>query len=389
MPTYNELVEKRKKLLADAHTAMTAENVTAETRSAVDAMLADANVIKGDLERLDSASAVEQRGFTSAPPRGAFETNKDERGFEERNRAANVALRSFLKGDRFEQRDLTVAANGGVMIPVAAVDPIQAQKSAGSIMDIVKRMRTTTGEDVRQPLWDDTANGFVLDSTSVTTTDPSVTGTLIKVDGLRSNPILLDNKLVQDVSYDLVSQVAASVKLRYQRSVSQFIVQGNSSNFTALSAPSALTTGTTATVKYADLLALVTALDPAYASNAVWSFSTATLGSILGIVDANGRPLFLPFNDAGTSGFAGTLFGYPVKIDQYAPTIATGNMPIRFGDHEAAYTLREVDPGIVIKQSADRWIELNRLGVVAFAQAGGAPTIASSTTPSLISLTVK
>jgi HK97 family phage major capsid protein len=390
--TYRELVEKRNKLLIDARTAMLGENVTAETRSAVDQMLADANTLKTDIERMEACAESEQRSVPSnTPPRGSVENHetRDERSYEERNKASNIALRAMLKGERFETRDLTVAANGGYMIPVAAIEPVQAKKSAGSIMDIVRRLKTSTGEDVRVPLWDDTENGFVLDSTSTSTTDPSVTGVTVKVDGLRSNPILLDNKLIQDVSYDLVTDVNQAIQLRYQRSVSQAIVQGNSSNFTALSAPSALTTATTAKVGYADLVALMTALDPAYSANAVWSFSTATLGVITNLTDANNRPLFLPFNDGGISGFAGTIFGFPVKIDQYAPTVATGNMPIRYGDHSAAYCLREVEPGIVIKQSADRWIELNRLGVVAFARAGGAPTIASSTTPSLVSLTIK
>lgn len=388
---YRELIEKRNRLLTEARTIMQGDNIDAETRAKVDTMLTDANTLKADIERMEASAETEQRSLpTNAPPRGSVENHeaKDERSFEERNKATNVALRQMLRGERFEQRDLTLAANGGVMIPVAAVEPIQSKKSAGSIMDIVRRLRTSTGEDVRQPLWDDTSNGFVLDTASITTTDPSITGVTLKVDGLRSNPILLDNKLIQDASYDLVSDVNAAIQLRYQRSVSQAIVQGNSSNFTALSAPSALTTGTTATVKYADLLGLMTALDPAYTFNACWSFSNATLGAILGISDSNGRPLFLPFNDGGTSGFVGTIFGYPVKIDQYAPTIATGNLPIRFGDHSAAYTLREVEPGIVIKTTDQRYIELNRLGVVAFARAGGAPTVISAA-PSLVSLTVK
>ena len=275
------------------------------------------------------------------------------------------------------------------MIPGAAVEPVQAKKSAGTIYDIVRKLKTTTGEDVKVPLWDDTSNGFVLESAALATNDPAINGVTVKVDGLRSNPILLDNKLVQDVSYDLVSDVNAAIQLRYFRSVSQMLVQGNGSNFTALSAPSALTTTTTGVVKYGDLVNLMTALDPAYAPGAVFSFSNATLGTVMQISDSNGRPIFLPFNDGAVSGFVGTLFGYPVKVDQYAPTVATGNAPIRFGDHAAAYCLREVQPGIVIKQSADRWIELNRLGVVAFARAGGAPTLASLSTPSLISLTVK
>lgn len=386
------LTEKRSKLLADARALMTGADITAETRTKADAMIADAEVIRGDIERIRATEVEPETRSRNTPPRGDIEQSAeaaDERTYEQRNRASNVALRSYLRGEKFEQRDLTVAANGGVMIPVAAVQPVQAQRSAGSIYDIVRKMRTSTGEDVRVPLWDDTANGFVLDSTSVTTTDPSITGVTVKVDGLRSNPILLDNKLVQDLDYDLISDVNTAIQNRYLRSVSQAIVQGNSSNFTALSAPSALTTATTAKIGYADLVSLMTALDPAYAIGAAWSMSNATLGVVMNIVDGNQRPIFMPFTDGATSGFAGTIFGYPVKIDQFAPTVATGNLAIRFGNHASAYTLREVSPGIVIKQSADRWIELNRLGVVGFARAGGAPTIASTTYSPLLSLTVK
>jgi HK97 family phage major capsid protein len=387
------LVEKRSKLLTDARTLMTGENITAETRSKADGMIAEAEVVRGDIERIKATEVEPETRSRNTPPRGEVEQTgsdvADERTYEQRNRASNIALRSYLRNEKFEQRDLTVAANGGVMIPVAAVQPVQALRSAGSIYDIVRKMRTTTGEDVRVPLWDDTTNGFVLDSTSVTTTDPSITGVTVKVDGLRCNPILLDNKLVQDLDYDLISDVNTAIQNRYLRSVSQAIVQGNSSNFVALSAPTALTTATTAKVGYVDLVLLMSALDPAYAIGACWSMSNATLGVVLQIVDGNARPIFMPFTDGATSGFAGTIFGYPVKIDQYAPAVATGNMAIRFGNHASAYTLREVAPGIVIKQSADRWIELNRLGVVGFARAGGAPTIASTTYSPLISLTVK
>jgi HK97 family phage major capsid protein len=386
------LIEQRNALLVEARGLMAGDNITAETRTKVDKMLADAQTLKGDIERIEASAETEERAIPrNAPPRGEIgsQSEADDRTFEQRNRASNIALRAFMRGERFEQRDLTIAADGGVMLPVAAVQPVQAQRSAGSIYDIVRKMRTTTGEDVRVPLWDDTSNGFVLDSTSITTTDPSIAGVTVKVDGLRSNPILIDNKLVQDLDYDLVSDVNTSIQNRYLRSVSQAIVAGNGSNFVALSAPSALTTAVTAKVGYADMVNLMTALDPAYAIGAAWSMSNATLGAVLQIVDGNARPIFMPFTDGATSGFAGTIFGYPVKVDQFAPVIASGSAPIRFGNHASAFTLREVQPGIVIKQSADRWIELNRLGVVAFARAGGAPTIASTTYSPLVSLTVK
>ena len=371
---------------------MASPDVTTETRTKVDKMLADAHVIKGDIERMEASAETEERSLPrQTPPRGEVgQTSEVEtRSFEDRNRATNVAFRSFIRGEKFETRDLTIAASGGVMIPVAAVQPVVAQRSAGSIYDIVRKLRTQTGEDVRVPFWDDTSNGFVLDSTTVSTTDPSISGVTISVDGLRSNPILLDNKLVQDLDYDIVTNVSDAINQRYLRSISQAIVQGNTSNFVAMSAPSALTGATVGKVGYADLVALMSALDPAYSVGAAWSMSNSTLGAVLNIVDGNQRPIFVPFTDGAVSGFAGTIFGYPVKIDQYAPAVATGTLPVRFGDHQAAYTLREVAPGVVIKQSAERWIELNRLGVVAFARAGGKPTIANTTYSPLLSLTIK
>jgi HK97 family phage major capsid protein len=381
-----ETIEKRNRLLVEARQLMSAGEVSTETRTKVDALLVEANTLKSDIERLEASAESEERSLpTNRPPREGFESSDaDNRSQEDRNRATNVALRAFLKGERFEQRDLTVAADGGVMIPVAALPPVVAQRSAGSIYDIVGKMRTNTGEDVRVPLWDDTGNGLVLDSAAIGNgTDPSVTGVTVKTDGLRTgDPLLLDNKLVNDLSYDIVSYVNQSLTDRYMRGVSQYINAGNSSNFTGLTGniPTPVTTAAAGVIAYDDLNALVAALDPAYASNAVFSFSSLTLAKVRGIKDGQQRPIFLEFTDGAISGFAGSLFGFPVKINQFAPTVATGHVPVIFGDHQKGYLLREVNPGLVIKQSAQRWIELNRLGVIGFARAGGAPTLANSTT---------
>jgi len=388
--TLRELNEKRNRLLAETRQLMSAPELSTEQRAKVDAMLADANALKADIERLEACAESEERSLpTNRPPREGFESAEaDGRSQEERNSASNKAFRSFLRGERFEQRDLTVAADGGVMIPVAAVPPIVAQRSAGSLYDIVGHMRTTTGEDVRFPLWDDTGNGLVLDSAAIGNgTDPAVNGVTIKTDGLRTgDPLLLDNKLVQDVSFDLISYVNQALSARYQRGVSQAMNAGNGSNIVGLTGniPAPVTTEAVGVLGYDDFVAMIAALDPAYHNGACFAFSNATLGNVLKIKDTQGRPIFIPYLDGAKSGFAGQILGFPVKVDQYAPAVASNNVPVRFGDFGMGYQLREVVPGLVIKQSAQRWIELNRLGVVAFARAGGAPTLANATTYSPI-----
>jgi HK97 family phage major capsid protein len=388
--TLRELNEKRNRLLAETRQLMSAPELSTEQRAKVDAMLADANALKADIERLEACAESEERSLpTNRPPREGFESAEaDARPQEERNLASNKAFRSYLRGERFEQRDLTLSADGGVMIPVAAVSPIVAQRSAGSLYDIVGHMRTTTGEDVRFPLWDDTGNGLVLDSAAIGNgTDPAVNGVTIKTDGLRTgDPLLLDNKLVQDVSFDLISYVNQALTARYQRGVSQAMNAGNSSNIVGLTGniPTPVTTEAVGALGYDDFVAMIAALDPAYHNGACFAFSNATLGNVLKIKDTQGRPIFIPYLDGAKSGFAGQILGFPVKVDQYAPAVASNNVPVRFGDFGMGYQLREVVPGLVIKQSAQRWIELNRLGVVAFARAGGAPTLANTTTYSPI-----
>jgi HK97 family phage major capsid protein len=398
--TLLELQEKRNKLLFDARAIMAGADVTTEQRVAVDKMLADANVIKGDIERSISleAAAAELRSVPGRVPQAAAaaaQAEPETRTIEERRKATGLALRSFIKGQPFESRELTIAADGGVMIPVGVTDPKIALKSAGSVYDVVYKFRSTSGESVKVPLLNDLGNGFILSSAYAgATTDPLATGVTISIDDVQSNPIQIQNSLVNDVEFDIVGFLDQALRNRYLRAAANWITNGNTSNVGALATGYTGITGNTASMlKYVDFTGLLASLDPAYYTGANFLMSPATLAnSVLNIVDSNNRPLFLPFADGGISGFAGTLFGYPVKLNPYQPAVVTGNVAVQFGDFAQGYTFREVLPGVVIKKSSDRYIELNALGVFAFARVGGAvtnPGAAGGTTQPVVSLTIK
>ena len=137
-------------------------------------------------------------------------------------------------------------------------------------------------------------------------------GPTISIDDLRSNPILIENSLLQDSSFDLASYVVAAIASRYERTAAKYITQGNSSNVGALTAITAgITTGTTGALKYADFVSALVALDPAYSEAAVWTLNNATLGVVLNLVDSQNRPLFLAYNDGAASGFVGSILGHP------------------------------------------------------------------------------
>lgn len=398
--TKQEMLDKRSKLMFDAHAIMSGENVTSEQRANVDKMLADANTLKADVERMIQfeAAEAEMRSVPGRVPQGAPDATvaaPETRSYEERRKATNVALRQALKGEKFETRELTITADGGFMIPVGVSDPKIAQKSAGSIYDLVYKFRSTSGESLKVPLINDLGNGFILSSAySGGTTDPGVNGVTIAIDDIQTNPIQVYNNLLNDIEWDLVGYLEKAIQARYQRTVANWITNGNSSNVGALSSGyTGITTSTAGTLKYGDLTAALASLDPAYYPGAAWLMSPATLANnILNITDSNNRPLFLPFPDGGISGFTGTIFGYPVKLNPYQAAVAAGNVAVQFGDYAQGYTFREVLPGVVIKKSSDRYIELNALGVFAFARVGGAVTnpgtVVSSTTQPVVSVTI-
>jgi HK97 family phage major capsid protein len=404
--TAKEIREKRAALLVQAQAIMSGTAVTAEQRTQVDAMLTDANTLLADAQRIEQIESLTSQQSTRSIPRGNpsgadADPAADTRTWQERRSATNRALRGLfgttdgaaaaeVRRLAVEHRDLTVAANGGVMIPVGVTDPREARQAYGSLYDIVAKLPTTTGEAVKVPYLNDTANLFVLNSAAITTTDPATGGVTSQIDDIRMNPILLEYSLIQDAGFDLVAYIERVTRTRYLRTASKWLAVGNGSNCAGVVAgyTAGVTGNTTLVTKYGDLTALLASLDPAYAIGANFVMNNNTLVTqIMNLVDGNGRPLFLPFMDGGTSGFAGTIFGIPVKISQYHPNNGVGNVYIHLGNFEDGVTWREVvapdaaAPGrlagqgsIMLRRLDERYAELNKVGFVAFARVSGVIT---------------
>lgn len=385
--TAKQLREQRAKLIADAQALIPedSKNFTSELRTKVEAMFADA---KG-LDSIIASMEVEERSALETRSQQMQLPNVGEHAqTEDRSKSVKASFRNYLKTGVVETRDLTVSADG-VLIPTLVADPVVAKKAPGFILDIVGKMVTETGAPVKVPFWNDTANSFVLNSTGITTTDPAVTaGPSISIDDYRFNPLLLDNSLIQDAAFDIEGRVVSDIALRYQRDMSKFITLGNSSNIGGLTAIAAgVQSNTTLVLKYVDFVNLFASLDPAYSPNACWTMNNATLGAVLNIMDSNLRPIFTAYNDGAMSGFAGSILGFPVKINQYQPNIGVGAVQVQFGDFQQGYMFRTLSSGIMVKRLAERYAEQNKVGYVAFTRVGGAVTDAG--THPIVSLTGK
>lgn len=390
-----ELQEKRNRIMADATAIVAGDSITVEQRNQFDSMLADVAAIDADINRVKAVE--EHRAALREPvnqprPNPSESADPEERAEVRKERQAKE-LRNYMLSGRVESRDLTVSGSG-VAIPVG-FNPsvISAQKSYGEIYDLVTVQKTDTGEPIKMVLDNDVNNGLVSVTvgTNAGEVDPTLTGVTLNVDNFTTGVVKIDNGLLKDAGFDVEAWLRDKFLKRFFRGASGLILAGDSGAVGSLTAAydtaNTITSATTNKLAYADFASVIGALDPAYQSGAVWAMSNATLAYVIGLTDANQRPLFLPDYGAASSGFVGTILGRPVKLVTQLPSVATGNVPVLFGDFKEGYTFRQVNPGIGILRLNELFAAGYETGFVGFARVGGVATDAG--THPIASITIK
>jgi HK97 family phage major capsid protein len=374
------LIEKRTKLMADAQASI-AGDITPETRSKFDAMLADVAVLDGDITRHEAVEKYnsEQRSAVSQNRPNPGESADAAERVEVRDARQKAALRTYLQTGVVESRDLTTAALGGVIVPVGFTPQvIEAKKSYGQILEVVNTITTDHGNPIKLVQDDDTANSLaaVTVGTDAVETDPALTGLTLQVDNLTTGVVKIDRGLLSDSGFDVDSFIKDKFMRRYFRGTSNLIIAGNAGNIASLATAYAagFTGAASLKVSYPDFATALATLDPAYQGDAVWAMNNATLGSVAGLVDNNLRPLFVPYNDGTMTGFVGSILGRPVKLVTQLPNQAAGSKSILFGDFKSAYTFRTQAPGISIFRMDERYLPSFEVGFVGFVRAGGIAT---------------
>ena len=382
-----DLREKRNKALADASAVQAAGDFTSETRTKFDAFIAEADQATADIARAERTASFDAEQRSRA-------TNRPNPGSpEERSAEVRSSFRNYLQTGAIETRDLTVAGQG-VMIPtIFKSDIISAQKSYGQVWSLVNKMNTSTGDPIRLPMDNDTGNGLipVTVGTDAPEVDPAMTNVTVSVEPYSTGMVRVDNGLLQDAGFDLESWLRDKFAARFYRGVANLIMAGSPSGVTqSLTAgyASGNITGTAVNkLTYADLLSLMTTLDPAYQPGGVFAVSNNGIASVLGVVDNNGRPIFLPYDSGASSEFIGTILGRPVKLITQLPSVATGNTAVLFGDFAQAYTLRQVGEGLGILRLNERYAAGFETGFIGFTRLGGVVT--NPGVPALVGLTIK
>ena len=86
------------------------------------------------------------------------------------------------------------------------------------------------------------------------------------------------------------------------------------------------------------LISFAASLPAAYRQNAVWLMNSQTAAALATLKDGQGNYLW---RSAFLVGQPATLLGFAVEIDENMPGIASGNLPIAFGDFARGYLIND------------------------------------------------
>ncbi|MGC4942136.1 phage major capsid protein [Kribbella sp. DT2] len=340
-------------------------------------------------KRKDVEIRSRQAAYVTPTTTPVLATGSSKKAEDSLERAFNHYLRTGQQNsDIVELRAQSVGTDsaGGYTVPDSMRDKLTERlKAFGGLAGAVEEISTSSGEPLRWPTLDDTANSGVIAAEGTAPASggadlvfgEKVLGAFKYVAPGASNlPLRVSVELLQDSAFDIEALVTRKLGERIARKQAVDWVSGAGTTL-----PFGITTGTSGTaftsagITYAELVAAVHEVDPEYRENAKWAFNDATLAKIETLVDGQGRPLLNMQNDGISGGPTNkTLLGYPVVIDQAFATYTDGgtNKWGVFGDLQAGYVIRRVKDLTLIVNPYSRANE-GQVEYTLWARADGVP----------------
>lgn len=158
----------------------------------------------------------------------------------------------------------------------------------------------------------------------------------------------ISNSLINNTDIDLTEKVIEIMSLDVSRFLEREALKGTSGKAEGCSTAKLGITAAAQTVITADeLIDLKNKIKQCFRKNSIWIMNTNTKTSIEKLKDTDGRYLF---NDDLTGEFDGKVLGYPVFISDNMPDMASGSVPVLFGDFS----------GLALKQTKDLEMQILR-----------------------------
>lgn len=373
MSTIKELKERRAAIVAD----MNAITATVEQRS-------EAVFTAEEQERFNELRA--QRDAVDATLR-AFEDKERE---DMRNASAKVAERKadntaeleerafmkFVAGKELtaEERTALTMSNSGVIVPNSIQqDVLIGLQGTYGILSAIDLKYTDDSATMTFPY---IISSMTLQKVTVgsTTSDGEAQwkGLQLSANDFKLPTIPVSRTLMLAGGVDArAALVQLFVELIGRGLSSKVISTGDNTNDfkSILSTVKSATAASSSAITYTDIINLKSKVKAPYnqVGRAVFVMASSTKDALIGLVDKNGRPLYI---ESMSAGVPDKLLGYPVVIDDAMPEIAAKANVMLFGDPKA-YKARIVRGIEVATYDESKYREQGCVGMQAFVTGDG------------------
>lgn len=372
--------------------------LTAEDRSAWDAALADVERLSTEIETEERHARLSAVDYSQVvPAEKAPETGEDRQASQEAayRDAFSAFTRRGMSGLDNEQRQLLMSnqteiragatspgSAGGYFIPTDTLAKItETMKAYGGLLGAANVITTASGNPLNWPTNDDTSNvGAILaENAQITEQDVTLGQKTLGAYMYTSKLVRLSLQLIQDDAFGVESWLARKLGERIGRAVAAHLATGTGSSqpeglFTNATAGKTGASGQVTSVLYDDLIDLQHSIDPAYRTSAQWAMSDSALKVVRKLKDGDGRPLWEPSTQVGVPS---SLLGAPVLIDNGIPVPAASAKSIGYGDINAAYVVRQVSGGQLMRLD-ERYADYLQVGFFGFMRLDAKPDDASA-----------
>jgi HK97 family phage major capsid protein len=391
------LREQRAKLVADAQAIIKQEKMSKEDEVKFDAMMADSDAIKQDLDRHERASNAEQDLSRRIEQRAGREhLSQDQVDDDTKNN--NAAYLNYVRfgiaglsdDDRARMAGRYVGdprmgggvniraaqgggtgAGGGYAVPDEAMRPIvEAMKAFGGMRAVSTIVPTASGADLPIPTDNDTAVAGEIINENTSHNEGDITfGQVVLQSFLYSSKIVkVSRQLLQDSSVDLNVYIGRKLGQRIGRIQNTHFTTGDGS-----AKPRGVVTASTlgktaagaAAITYDEMVDLLHSVDPSYQGNGRYMLNFTTLGLVRKLKDSANMPVWAPM----ANGMPDTILGRPYIINQDIPAATTGLKSVLFGDF-SNYHIRDAG-NVILLRLEERYADALQVGFLAFLRSDG------------------
>lgn len=338
MTKIKELNERRAAVVAQMKALTTAAeqrsdaSLTAEEREAFNKLVEERDGIDADLRVFEAMEAEDKRSASAKVAERKADNNAE---LEER------AFFKHLAGEDLapEERAALTMNNSGVIVPnTIQKDVLIGLQGSYGILSAIDMNQTDDAGTLTYP--------YIISSVKLQKVAVGSTATEGEAqwDGIQlsahdfSLPIIpVSRTLLLGSSVDVrAALIKLFTELLGQALSEKIILSGDGNKDFDAFLPKVKTAvaADDVSITYTDLVNLKSKVKAPYNQSGRASFvmASSTRDALLGMVDKNGRPIYVESVAAGTPD---KLFGYPVVIDDAMPEIAAGARVIAFGDFKA------------------------------------------------------